>query len=586
MTPFRLRAQHAVPLRPTKPTPIMPRPLVLLAAAALLLAGCGGDDPAADAPAPPASASADAASSRASGLAAYDADGDGVVYQGGMHPDVVQDEPGQCPICGMDLTPVRVDGASSEEGVIRVQPATLQSMGVRTATAEVAPLQRRLRTTGRFEASEEALRAVAPKVGGFVERLYVDYEGARVQEGQPLLALYSPELVATQEEYLLALRNAERLGGGKDAQRLVDAARRRLAYWDISEQQIRALQETGTPQKTLTLHAPASGTVTQKSVVEGQEIRAGQTLMHLADLGRLWLMLDLYEQDLAWIEEGDAVEIELPYAPGEPLTGRIEQIYDTLDPETRTARARVVVPNAGGRLKPGMYATATLTGGEAEARPVVPSEAVIRTGEEAVVILALGDGRFRPMPVEMGLEADGRVQILSGLGGGEAVVTSAQFLIDSEARLQSAVGAMAAGDHDHSGMSEMSGAGGPAAATAPAINVPALDANQDGQVFLCTGDPAEIADARADLPACETGNARELTIGAAQTLLHNEGFTAPVDPARSDKDGDGIVYQDAMDWAVIHDAPGRCEVCGMRLEKVTLDEARANLRAAGYAVVE
>src|SRR5690606_340568 len=198
--------------------------------------------------------------------------------------------------------------------------------------------------------------------GGWVEQLFVDYEGARVRRGQPLLSIYSPELVATQEEYLLALRHAERLGGSADGQRLVDAARRRLAYWDVTDEQIEQLRQSGQPQKTVTLYAPASGTVVRKAVVEGQQIAPGMTLMELSDLSRLWLMVDVYEQDLAWVRPGAAAQVALPYDPGTVLSGTVDYVYDTLDPATRTAKARVTLPNPGLRLKPGMYATVTLTG--------------------------------------------------------------------------------------------------------------------------------------------------------------------------------------------------------------------------------
>lgn len=377
------------------------------------------------------------------GLASYDKNGDGVVYQDGMHPWYVQDEPGTAPDCGMDLTPVRVDGV--EEGTVKIDPVTLQNIGVRTARVSVEALGRSVRTTGRFEASEQGLAAVSPKIGGWVERLHVEYEGARVRRGQPLLEIYSPELVSTQEEYLLALRNAERLGGSADAQRLVEAARRRLAYWDISDAQIKKLEETGTPTKTLTLYAPASGTVTGKNVVEGQQIMPGETLMQLSDLSRLWLMVDVYEQDLSWVGVGTEVRVELPYEPGRTMAGRVDYLYDDLNPQTRTARARVTLANPGLQLKPSMYATAYLVGGRTEPVPTIPEEALIRTGKNDAVIVALGEGRFRPQPVTAGVQADGKVQILSGLHGGEDVVTSAQFLIDSEARLQSALGSMMGG---------------------------------------------------------------------------------------------------------------------------------------------
>lgn len=383
------------------------------------------------------------------GLAVFDKNGDGVVYQDGMHPQIVQDEPGLCPICGMELTPVRVDG--QEEGVVRIDPVTIQNIGVRTATVAVEPLARTVRTTGVFESDESSRVAVSLKVGGWVEKLFVDYDGARVRKGQPLLELYSPDLVSTQEEYLLAYRSAQRMGSGpaaQDAARLLEAARRRLGFWDISEAQIRSLEEAGTPSRTLTLYAPTGGTVITKNVFEGQNVMPGQTLLEIADLSRVWLMVDVYEQDLGWVERGTAASVELPYEPGQKTTGRVDYIYDTLDPSTRVVKARVTLPNPGLRFKPGMYATVTLVGKNAEPMPVIPAEALIRSGDTSTVILALGDGRFRPVEVTTGAEAEGRIQVLSGLAGGEEVVTSAQFLIDSEARLKSAIGAMAAG-HDH-----------------------------------------------------------------------------------------------------------------------------------------
>ncbi|MEM1094686.1 MAG: efflux RND transporter periplasmic adaptor subunit [Bacteroidota bacterium] len=379
----------------------------------------------------------------AAGLAAVDRNGDGIVYQSGMHPWVVQDEPGQCPVCGMDLQPVEVGGLGL--GTVEIDPVTIQSMGVRTAEAEVKPLTRAVRTTGQFHADERAQTLVTTKVGGWVEQLHVDFAGARVQAGQPLLDLYSPDLVATQEEYLLALRNRERLAGTAaeaDAERLVSAARRRLAYWDVTEAQIQAVAAAGEPMRTLPVYAPASGTVLETTMVQGARVTAGQPLMRLADLSRLWLMVDVYEQDMAWVAVGTPVAVTLPYDPEVRVSGRIDYIYDTLDPATRTVKARVVVRNATRRFKPGLAADVDLLSTAAEAVLVVPAEAVVRSAGRAVVVLALADGRFQPVDVTLGLEAGGEVEIRSGLAGGERVVTSAQFLIDSEARLQSSIANM------------------------------------------------------------------------------------------------------------------------------------------------
>ncbi|MEX2399904.1 MAG: efflux RND transporter periplasmic adaptor subunit [Rhodothermales bacterium] len=385
----------------------------------------------------------------AGGLAAADRDGDGVVYQDGMHPWIVRDEPGQCPICGMDLIPVQVD--QLDDGTVRIDPVTLQNIGVRTAPVTVESLQRSLRTTGRFEMDEQGAHTVSLKVDGWVEVLHADFDGAIVTKGEPLLDLYSPDLVATQEEVLLALRNLERLEGtpaADDARRLLRAARRRLAYWDLTEEQIREIETTREPKRTIRYFAPASGEVMDKQVTEGQHVRAGASLMRIIDIDTIWLMVDVYEQDVGWVRAGTEATVELPYDPGATFRGRVDHVYHMLDTDTRTARARITLQ--GGHhapLKPGMYATVRLEGGRMPATPVVPDEAVIRTGDREVVILALGEGRFMPADVVTGFEASGRTQILSGLQGNERVVTSAQFLIDSEARLRSAVGAMAGHDH-------------------------------------------------------------------------------------------------------------------------------------------
>lgn len=501
------------------------RPLVLvlavLGAFGVALAGCGGDSSSQGGGERDSTAASGGAQG---GLAAYDEDGDGTVYQGGMHPDVVQDEPGSCPVCGMKLTPTRVDDGGAgggPDGSVKISPATMQNMGVRTTTVEVAALGREIQTTGRFEAPDRGMTTVSPKIGGWVEELYVNSEGQRVRRGQRLMEIYSPELVSTQEEYLLALRNAERMQSGPSessaasAQRLVEAARRRLEYWDISDGQIDRLKRTGEPTKTLTLYAPASGVVRQKRVTEGQQIRSGETLMHLADLSPLWLMLDVYEQDLSAVEVGSPVVIELPYAAdGQKTRGKVDHIYDEVDAASRTARARVTVPNPGLEIKPGMYAEATIEGERAEPRPVVPAEAVVSGGGgREVVIEALGGGRFRPVPVRTGTASGERVQILSGLDGGERIVTSAQFLIDSEARLQSALGAMTAGSAPEGGEWEKA---------AP------------------------------------------------------ERATSAQDVRAADRDGDGFVFQGPMHPEVVRDAPSKCPVCEMNLKRVPVEKAVQN----------
>lgn len=453
-----------------------------------------------------------------SGLAAYDKNGDGIVYQGGMHPNIVQDEPGSCPICGMDLNPVNVNGV--EEGIVKIDPATIQNVGVRTAPVTVEPLGRTVRTTGHFMMDEEGSHTVSLKVGGWVEKLYADYDGQMVKKGEPLLKLYSPKLVSTQEEYLLALQNARRLKGDSGAQRLLEAARRRLAYWDLTDAQIKKLKQTGQPQRTITFYAPASGEVMHKKVVEGQHIKPGEALMTIMDISKVWLIVDVYEQDLAWVSTGTPARIELASQPGKTYKGQVDYIYHMLNKESRSARARIELPGGHNTLlKPGAYATVYLEGQKTQPAPVVPAEAVVHTGDQEAVILALGDGRFRPQTVTAGLQNGGKVQILEGLKGGEQVVTSAQFLIDSEAKLSSALGAMASDAPEENNHAHPE-------ASATSIDVSAI----------------EVLD--------------------------------------MDTNGDGFVYQGPMHPEEIQDEPGKCSVCGMNLKRVPVEEARQKLQTA------
>jgi RND family efflux transporter MFP subunit len=333
-----------------------------------------------------------------------------------------------------------------ENNVLELDPITLQKINVRTAPVTVEPLSRTIRTTGRFEMDEQGLHTVTLKIGGWIEKLYADFNGVILHEGQPLLELYSPKLVTTQEEYLLALKNVRRLSGGaaeSDAQNLLKAARRRLAYWDLSQDQIQKLEETGVPERTLTFYAPAPGEVMHRYATEGQYVKAGEALMDIVDISKIWLIVDVYEQDVPWVKLGTRARVELPSQPDQVFTGQVDYIYHMMNSELRTARARIVFPGRhGGPLKPGMYATAYLQGQARGAAPIVPESALIRTGQRERVIVGLGDGRFRLQLVKAGYVSDGRVQILSGLEAGEQVVTSAQFLLDSEAQLRGVIASM------------------------------------------------------------------------------------------------------------------------------------------------
>lgn len=317
----------------------------------------------------------------------------------------------------------------------------IQKIGVRTVSVVNERLEHSVRATGRFVMDEESRYVVSLKVGGWIEKLWANSNGKIVTKGSKLFELFSPELITTQDEFLLALKSVNRLQNGSDrakndADELLEAARERLKYWGMTTEQIRNLEQTGKTEKTLTFLAPASGEVMLKSIAEGQHISAGESLMEIADISTVWLVVDVHEKDLAWIKKGGSVATTLPSHPEKEYFGQIDFIYHMMDAEARTAKARIVFPGShGSPLKPGAYATAYLRGSPQALLPVIPEEAVIRTGERQIVIQQVGEGRFSLQEVITGLSSNGRVQIIEGLKSGDKVVSSGHFMIDSEARL-------------------------------------------------------------------------------------------------------------------------------------------------------
>jgi multidrug efflux pump subunit AcrA (membrane-fusion protein) len=352
--------------------------------------------------------------------------------------------------------------AASPNGTVTLTSAQLRQFGVTFGTAEVRTLSAESRATGVVTVDETRIVQVTPKFGGFVERLYVNATAQPVHRGQPLLEIYSPELIAAQQELLVAARLQRDIGRstvpGVPAANtdLVEAARRRLQLWDIATTQIEEVLRTGTVRRSLTLYAPASGVVLDKRVVQGQAIAAGQELYTLADLSSLWVEVQLRETDAAAVRAGTGADIEVVGLPGRPLKGSVAMLYPTLDSASRAIRARVVVTNSGGVLRPGMYATVRLMTPSHSAL-TIPSSAILRTGERNVVFVDRGSGELMPHRVEIGRSGGGFTEILSGIDTGQRVVTSAQFLLDSESNLgevmRSMIGQGSASDvHDMPGM--------------------------------------------------------------------------------------------------------------------------------------
>jgi RND family efflux transporter MFP subunit len=368
-----------------------------------------------------------------------------------MDPNYVRDKPGKAP-CGMDLVPVYEEVGEEAPGTIKVSPNTIQSMGVRTAKVEVRPLSRLTLTVGRVTFNERNLAVITTKVDGWVDRLFVNATGDPVRKGRALLTIYSPELVSAQEEYLLAQRNLKAMQSSPvkemaaGARRLAAAARRRLAYFDISAAQIDALEHTGRVRKHLTLFSPANGIVTKRLVTQGMYVKAGMPLLEVADLTTIWVDADIYQYELPWIKVGQPVTMTLDYLPGETFPGKIDYLYPYLQEATRTAKVRLRFPNPQLKLKPEMFAQVKIESPVTHSAVVVPADAVIDTGLKQHVFIALGQGRFEPREVKLGvLGNDGRREVLSGLKGGEDVVVSAQFMLDSESRFREAVQMMMPG---------------------------------------------------------------------------------------------------------------------------------------------
>jgi RND family efflux transporter MFP subunit len=368
-----------------------------------------------------------------------------------MDPNYIRYKPGKSPM-GMDLVPVYEDTGQEAPGVIRVSPAAIQSMGVTTTKVEVRPLSRITLTVGTVTFDERNLSVLNTKVNGWVDRLYVNAVGDPVRKGQTLLSIYSPELVSAQEEYLLAMHNLKAMKHSPvkemaaGAQRLAAAARRRLSYFDISAAQIDALEHTGRVRKHLRLYSPANGYVTKRMVTQGMYVKAGMPLLEVADLSTIWVNADIYQYELPWIKVGQPVIMTLDYLPGETFRGRIDYLYPYLNQSTRTVKVRLRFPNPKLKLKPAMFSQVKIESPVTQNAVVVPSDAIFNTGLKQHVFVALGQGRFVPREVKLGvLGNDGMRQILAGLQGGEEVVTSAQFMLDSESRFRSAVKMMMPG---------------------------------------------------------------------------------------------------------------------------------------------
>ena len=410
------------------------------------------------------------------------------LYSCGMHPFYTQEGPGTCPICGMNLTPVKKTGKrkgerkikhwrapmdptyvsdkpgkspmgmdlipvyeeeGEEEGLVTIDPVTVQNIGVRTEVVRKKPLHRVIRTVGGITYDERKIYHIHTKFTGWIEKLYVNFTGQEVRRGDPLIAIYSPDLVSTQKEYLQAFDYRQSMqksdfdeikAGGE---LLLEATRRRLELWDITSSQIKKLEETGITQENMVLYSPSNGIVVKMEAArEGMYVQPGMNLYTIADISRVWVEADIYEYELPWIKVGQKALMTLSYYPGKEYEGTITFVNPFLEPKTRTVKIRLEFDNPGFELKPDMYANIMISSDIAKEGLAVSIQAVIHSGKRDIVIIDRGEGRFESREVKVGAEAEGYYQILEGVKEGDSVVTSAQFLIDSESNLKAAISMM------------------------------------------------------------------------------------------------------------------------------------------------
>lgn len=508
----------------------------------------------------------------------------------GMHPNVIQEGLGNCPICGMNLTPLNsptsdsnTDNISSSGGkeilyyrapmdptyispkpgkspmgmdlvpvyageetygsTVRINPATVQNIGVRTATVIKKDLYQNIRTVGRVDYDETQVGFVQTKFSGWIEKTYVDKTGQKVRKGDTLLEIYSPQLVTAQEEYLETYRRLNqaikenRTISIENLKSTLISTRKRLKNFDISNDQIDRLENEQLINKTLKINSPYSGIVDKKHVQDGMEVKPGMKLYSISDVNNVWVYADVYEYETPWIQEGRDATMTLSYIPGKKFKGKVDYIYPYLDSKTRTLKVRLTFPNTDNVLKPGMYANVNISSVQINNAIAVPTEAVMFSGERNLVFIALGEGRFAPRDVIIGIESgDGFYEIKEGLQAGELVVTSSQFLLDSESKLQESIAKMLSSRSPSNTEADMSSMDS--------------DKSQENKIESGPSDVGKIEHDHnhkgiSDAEMSEIGN---IAFGTVENNTHSY-YTCPME----------------SHYYVKMNEPGSCPDCGMKL---------------------
>lgn len=375
-------------------------------------------------------------------------------YRNPMNPEITSPVPAKDQM-GMDYVPVYADvDEGGPAGTVSIDPVTVQNIGVRTAVAQVRTIAREINTLGRVDYDEQRITRLHPKTQGWVEALRIGTTGEAIKDDEILLSIYSPQLVSSQQEYLLALKSLETLSDSpfedvsRGAADLVDTSLERLRLLDVPEHQIAALKESGEVSRLLHIHSPAEGIVVNVGVRDGQFVTPQSELYMIADLSAVWVFVDIFEEELPWVSVGDEAEMRVTAVPGSTLRGKLTYIYPYAERETRTIKARLEFDNRDLLLKPDMFADVTIFASPRESVVVVPSEAIVRSGLQEQVFIVREPGKFEPRTVEIGLSGEGVTEIRNGVSSGEEVVVSAQFLIDSESKLRESAAKMMEPEND------------------------------------------------------------------------------------------------------------------------------------------
>lgn len=394
-------------------------------------------------------------------------------------------EPKKDPM-GMDYIPVyEGEEPSSGAPLVKISVDKVQKLGVKTEAAAPRELTRTVRAVATIQADERRLHTVSPKFDGWIQKLYVNTTGQSVRRGEALMDVYSPDLITAQQEYLIASKGVHAVQSGSpevqaSMQQLVDSAMQRLRNWDISETELQRLQQEGKGRQYLTLRSPVNGVVLEKPSIQGKRFMAGEVLYQIADLSNVWMLADVFEQDLGMVHPGQSAKIRVDAYPEKTFDGKVTFIYPTVTAETRTAKVRIELANAQGLLKPAMYATAEFASSHSKDKALtVPDSAVLDSGTRQLVLVQRGEGQFEPRPVKLGMRADGYIEVLEGVKAGENVVVSANFLIDAESNLKAALGSFGHSAHGATAGKQEETKGAPASKpTAPPDASKSADAHK------------------------------------------------------------------------------------------------------------